>query len=225
MTVKDGALEQLHKDAEDKAEQLASPEADASVRFDVVDESHAPFVVINKPYGLTVHPGAGNERGTLVNGLLHRFGGAAGLSSAHDSTRPGIVHRLDKDTCGLMVVARTDAAHDNLKAQFEGRSVQKLYRAIVVGKPPRDDVDWHRIDKAIVRSGDDSTKMAIALDDTQVGAKAAVTEYRVAECWRAPKGGHFSLLDVRLLTGRTHQIRVHLASLGERNIKYNMIYI
>lgn len=120
VTVSEGALERLQHLADERVEQLASPEADEMVKFDVVDESpERDFIIVNKPYGLTVHPGAGNERGTLVNGLLHRYG-FAGLSSAHDTTRPGIVHRLDKDTSGLMVIARNDKVHDNLKEQFEG---------------------------------------------------------------------------------------------------------
>ena len=205
---------------EQKAEQLASPEPDDSVKFEIVCETKT-YAVVNKPYGLTVHPGAGNESGTLVNGLLHRFG-ADGLSSQHDTARPGIVHRLDKDTSGLMVVALNDAAHAQLQQQFEERSVSKVYRALVAGKPPcsADPSAWNRIDRAIVRSADDSTKMAVAKNNNVKGAKPSQTDYRVVRCWRTGKQTHYTLLELRLLTGRTHQIRVHLSSLGDHLYLY-----
>ena len=107
VTVRDGALQQLLASVDARQTALATPQAEENVQFDVLYECDA-YAVINKPYDLTVHPAVGNEHGTLVNGLLHRFGGAAGLSSGDgQSARPGIVHRLDRHTSGVMVVART----------------------------------------------------------------------------------------------------------------------
>lgn len=213
--------------AAEMAAQVAAPAADATVAFDVVHECDA-FVVVDKPYDLTVHPAASGDAAgrarTLVNGLLHRYT-AASLSRGSDSARPGIVHRLDRFTSGLMVVARTDAAHEHLAAQFARRTVDKTYRAIVVGKPNSDDgqlatgvqrtSEWKRIERAIAHASDDTTRMTASRDKRVKGAKHAVTEYRIARCWRVRNSTAFySLLDVRLLTGRTHQIRVHLAAIA-----------
>jgi 23S rRNA pseudouridine1911/1915/1917 synthase len=216
------------------AASVAAPLPDAGVLFDVVRETEQ-YVVVNKPYDLTVHPALSGDAatGTLVNGLLHRFG-AASLSRGSDAARPGIVHRLDRYTSGLMVVARTDAAHESLSAQFARRSVDKRYRAIVVGKPNADDAaiagitrttDWRRIERAIGHAPDDTTRMvahapANAAAGKRADAKApkgkhAITEYRIARCWRVRNTTSFySLLDIRLLTGRTHQIRVHLSAIA-----------
>ena len=153
------------------------------------------LLVVNKPAGMVTHPAYGNYTGTLVNALLHH---CASLSTANDVTRPGIVHRLDKDTSGLMVVAKTDAAHAHLARQFARRTITREYQAIVWGiLEPRSGI----IDANLGRSKSDRKKMAVI-----EGGKTAVTEYEVLE--RFP---YLSLIRLRLRTGRTHQIRVHLA--------------
>jgi len=174
----------------------------------VFEDDH--LVVIDKPAGLVVHPGAGNQDGTLVNALLAHCG--ASLSGIGGVRRPGIVHRLDKDTSGLMVVAKTDLAHAALSAQFadHGRSgpLERRYRALAWGAPGR---RRGRIETLIDRSRRNRLKMAV----TRTEGREAVTRYEVLETY--PAGGAepvASLVDCRLETGRTHQIRVHLAHLG-----------
>ncbi len=157
------------------------------------------LMVIDKPSGLSVHPGAGRREGTLVNKLL---GSGRTLSAVGAPERPGIVHRLDLDTSGCLLVARTDQAHHGLAAQFQGRSIDKEYRALVWGNLAR---GKGRIEAPIGRHPVHRTRMAVR----QRTGRAAVTEYTVLA--RAPG---VSWLAVRLLTGRTHQIRVHMASLG-----------
>ncbi|NBB84089.1 MAG: RluA family pseudouridine synthase [Alphaproteobacteria bacterium] len=161
----------------------------------------AEIVVIDKPAGLVVHPAAGNPDGTLVNALLAHCGGA--LSGIGGVARPGIVHRLDKDTSGLIVVAKTDRAHQGLTAQFAGHRLARTYRAVLRGvpRPARGTVD-----APIGRSHRDRKKMAIV-----ARGKAAVTHYAVD---RVLAGGAAALATCRLETGRTHQIRVHMAHLG-----------
>ena len=169
------------------------------VPLDVVHEDEA-LIVIAKPVGLVVHPAAGNWSGTLLNGLLHRWPHLSGVP------RAGIVHRLDKDTSGLMVVAKTMMAQTDLVRQLQERSVGREYLALVWGQP----VSSGRIEAAIGRHPRERTKMAISKSPL---AKPAVTHYqKVAN--GSLDGKPVALLRCKLETGRTHQIRVHLASIG-----------
>lgn len=167
----------------------------------VFEDEH--LIVVDKPAGLVVHPAAGNLDGTLVNALLHHCRGQ--LSGIGGVERPGIVHRIDKETSGLLVVAKTDAAHEGLAKQFADHSIERAYLAIVGGvpKPPSGTVSGH-----IGRSDHDRKKMAVLHERNKRG-KHAVTHYRLIEAL-----GEASLVECRLETGRTHQVRVHMASIG-----------
>lgn len=167
----------------------------------VFEDEH--LIVIDKPAGLVVHPAAGNLDGTLVNALLHHCRGQ--LSGIGGVVRPGIVHRIDKETSGLLVVAKTDAAHEGLAKQFADHSIHRAYLAIVAGvpKPPSGTVSGH-----IGRSDHDRKKMAV-LHPLNKRGKHAVTHYRLIEGL-----GLASLVECRLETGRTHQVRVHMSSIG-----------
>lgn len=176
------------------------PLADAAVRFVVVHED-ADLVVIDKPAGLVVHPGAGNPDGTLVNGLLARYPEIASVGEPH---RPGIVHRLDVGTSGLLAVARSERAYHALVDALASRDVGRVYRVLVWGHLAN---PIGIIDAPIGRDHRDPMRMAVVVD-----GKVARTRYRVLQQWRTP--ADVSALECRLETGRTHQIRVHLSAIG-----------
>ena len=177
----------------------AEPEPE-NIPLDVAYEDEF-LIVVNKPAGMVVHPAAGNYSGTLVNALLYHC--RSSLSGIGGVQRPGIVHRLDKDTSGLIVAAKTDEAHRGLSAQFAEHSLNRAYHAICWGVPlPRQG----EIEGSIGRSSSDRKKMAMVSH----GGKFALTRYHV----RRSFGTIASLVECRLATGRTHQIRVHMASIG-----------
>jgi 23S rRNA pseudouridine1911/1915/1917 synthase len=157
------------------------------------------LIVVDKPAGLVVHPAAGNLDGTLVNALLHHCRGS--LSGIGGVARPGIVHRIDKDTSGLMVAAKTDRAHEGLARQFADHSIDRRYRAITGGVPRPASGS---VDAPLARSAQNRKKIAIV-----PGGKRAVTHYATIQPLRDA-----ALVECRLETGRTHQVRVHMASLG-----------
>jgi len=159
------------------------------------DES---LLVVNKPAGMVVHPAAGNPAGTLANALVHHFGSISGVGA---ELRPGIVHRLDKDTSGLLLVAKTETAHRRLSAMLKRRTVQRVYLSAVWGHLPRDEVT---IDAPLGRSAGDRRRVAVI-----AGGKPAVTHVRRLERWVSA-----DFVEARLESGRTHQIRAHLLSIG-----------
>ncbi|GGD40864.1 RluA family pseudouridine synthase [Sinisalibacter lacisalsi] len=188
------------------------------IALDIVHED-ASLIVVNKPAGMVVHPAPGSPGGTLVNALIAHCGES--LSGVGGEKRPGVVHRIDKDTSGLLVVAKTDAAHHGLAAQFERHSVERHYRAVVHGVPDRGDprlkgvrgVSFEpggvvKITTQLARHKTDRQRQAVVWS----GGRHAVTRARVEETFGSP--GAAALVDCWLETGRTHQIRVHMAHVG-----------
>jgi 23S rRNA pseudouridine1911/1915/1917 synthase len=165
----------------------------------VFEDEH--LLVVDKPAGMVVHPAAGNLDGTLVNALLHHCAGR--LSGIGGVARPGIVHRIDKDTSGLLVVAKTDVAHEGVADQFAKHSIDRRYQAVVAGVP---NPSVGKVDAPLARSSANRQKMAI-VDEGR--GKRAVTHYRLLRPLREA-----ALVECRLETGRTHQVRVHMTSLG-----------
>ena len=159
------------------------------------------LLVIDKPAGLVVHPAAGNQNGTLVNALLHHCG--ASLSGIGGVARPGIVHRIDKDTSGILVVAKTDVAHEGLSRQFAAHSIDRRYLAIVAGVPKTSE---GTVDAPLARSSANRKKIAIV---EGARGKRAVTHWKRIEVLRDA-----ALVECALETGRTHQVRVHMAVIG-----------
>ena len=171
-----------------------------NIPLDIVFEDEH-LIVLNKPAGMVVHPGAGNHSGTLVNALLHHC--ADSLSGIGGVMRPGIVHRLDKETSGLMLAAKSDQAHHGLADQLQDRSLSRVYQALVLGRPqPRKG----SVDQPLARDHRNRLKMAV----NESRGKEAKTHYNMLEDF----GGALSLLECRLESGRTHQIRVHMAYIG-----------
>lgn len=166
-----------------------------NIPLDIIYEDEY-FAIINKPQGMTVHQGNGNVEGTLVNALLYNL---KSLSTINGVIRPGIVHRIDKDTSGLLVVAKNDFAHVNLASQIENKTCHRIYLALLEGNL-KDDAGT--ITTYIGRNPNDRLKMAVT---TSRGGKIAITEYKVLQRF----GGEFTLCQFKLQTGRTHQIRVH----------------
>ena len=177
-----------------KAAEAMPEEMDLDIVYEDDD-----VIVVNKPQGMVVHPAAGNLTGTLVNGLLFRCGGLSGINGV---IRPGIVHRIDKDTSGLLVVCKNDRAHLKLAEQFAVHSVNRTYWAVVRGVLKEEE---GTIDRPIGRDPKDRKKFCV----TETNSKRAVTTYKVIARFEK-----YTLISLKLMTGRTHQIRVHMAYIG-----------
>jgi 23S rRNA pseudouridine1911/1915/1917 synthase len=214
--IEEGRVELAGKPATSPSAKVAEGTAFAIVIPPAIDAEAGPedipltiayedehLIVVDKPAGMVVHPAVGNRSGTLVNALLHHCAGQ--LSGINGVARPGIVHRIDKDTSGLLVAAKTDAAHEGLAAQFAAHTVHRRYLAVCAGHPA---VDEGVIDARIGRSDADRKKMTVLPNNSSRG-KSAITRYEVLE-----RLDHAARIECRLETGRTHQVRVHCASIG-----------
>jgi 23S rRNA pseudouridine1911/1915/1917 synthase len=197
--------------------------APENIPLTVIHED-ADLIVIDKPAGMVVHPAPGARSGTLVNALLHHCGDS--LSGIGGALRPGITHRIDKQTSGLLVVAKNDAAHAGLSTLFAAHDIERRYLAVAWGAPSRADPrlaglagvsfepgGWARIQAAIARHPNDRKRMAVA-PQGHPGSRHAVTRLRATESFGPPEKPFASLLECRLETGRTHQIRVHATYAG-----------
>lgn len=199
ITVNDGAVKANYKVKTDDIITVEQPETEEydiaaeDLQLEIVYEDE-DVLVVNKPSGMVVHPSAGHTQGTLVNGLMHHCDDLSGINGV---MRPGIVHRIDKDTSGLLMVAKNDKAHISLVNQLVDKSVTRVYKALVHGHIPH---DHGTIDAPIGRDQRDRQKMAV-VDN----GKQAVTHFKVLE-----RFGKYTLVECRLETGRTHQIRVHM---------------
>ena len=175
-----------------------------NMKINIIFEDN-DILIVNKPSGLTVHPGAGNKDNTLVNGLIYFY--KDNLSDVNGKVRPGIVHRLDKDTSGLLVIAKNNEAHFNLAKQFITREIKREYIALVWGKlRPKNG----RIETLLTRSKKNRKMMEIGITK----GRKAVTNYKTLEVFENEKSPTFSLIECKLETGRTHQIRVHMSYKG-----------
>ena len=196
--LQDGDVISFHEPKQKKS--ALKPEA---IELDVVFEDDN-YAIINKPAGLVVHPGSGNKDHTLVHALLHRFKDQ--LSTHGGSDRPGLVHRLDKDTSGLLLIAKNDTTHKKLAQQFEEKTIHKEYITLINGhlSPNKG-----TIDAPLNRSQSNRKKISVT---SRAGSRNAITHYEVEELFTEPLEA--SLLNVKIETGRTHQIRVHFEAIG-----------
>ncbi len=212
VTVNGKAVAKNYKIGKGNVVEITLPEPEAAealpenIPLDIVYEDD-DIIVVNKPVGMVVHPAAGNPTGTLVNALLYHCGSS--LSGVGGVIRPGIVHRIDKDTSGLLVVAKNDEAHLNLSAQLKEHHISRIYTAIAVGNFREEE---GTVDAPIGRHPVDRKKMAV-IHNSELRSRDAVTHWSVMARGEAD-GNAFTLLRCQLETGRTHQIRVHMASVG-----------